>query len=79
MIALLQSLGVHECKNEEGVFYLRTNTNRVIATTNPDVVLGFLKSLSVDDTVLIEKISEKEYRERVKAELAFDVTSFMFN
>lgn len=62
-----------DAKRAKEIYFLRDNNNNIVGTTNEDLILAKIRSMSKDDIILIEKITEREYRDRVALEHNYNV------
>lgn len=62
-----------DSKRAKEIYFIRDNRNNTIGTENIDLIVSKIRSMSKDDVLMIEKITEKEYRDRVSLEHNFNV------
>lgn len=55
------------------IYFIRDNNNTMIGTTNIDIIVAKIVSMGKNDVLMIERITEKEYRDRVLLEHHYDV------
>ena len=62
-------------KPPKEIYFIRDSNNKIIGTTNIDIITAKIKQMKRNDVLLVERITEKEYRDRVLLEHHYDVHS----